>query len=117
MCETVVTDKVFALRAFSRAGAAQDVDYRDVFGGEGGGGFLGGGEEGVLRRSGRWHCWFGCWGGFRRFQVGPQEFRRVLRRTLCSWSAVSEGLRWRGTSPLRRKILCLRRRLRQRARF
>ncbi len=61
MCKTVVAHKIFALRAFSRAGAAQDVDYRDVFGGEGGGGFLGGGEEGV-----RWHCWFGCWGGFRR---------------------------------------------------
>ena len=34
MREPVVSDKVGALRAFTRAGAAEDVDYGDVLGGE-----------------------------------------------------------------------------------
>lgn len=70
MREAVVAHEVRALRAFSRAGAAQDVDYADVVGGEGGGGFGGGGEEGVGRGGGWRHCWFwlGRWG--RGFSEG-----------------------------------------------
>lgn len=47
MREFVIAHEVRALRAFARAGAAEDEDYGDFGGGEGGGVFGGGGELGL----------------------------------------------------------------------
>ena len=89
MREAVVADEIGALGSFARAGAAEDVDYRDVFGGECGCCFYGGGE---LARCGRHCCCGGVCGGLGGsgvvgVQEGEEEELVFFWRGFCGASA------------------------------